>query len=97
VWSAGCSLTPEQAVALALAGDASPVPAQEMTPVPAGLTAREVEVLRRIVDGQTDREIAFALSIGVRTVSSHVTSILTKLNVSSRSAAAAWAVRHGVA
>jgi DNA-binding NarL/FixJ family response regulator len=102
-WSAGHQLTPEQAVALALAGNISPaevtdsVPASTMERAPAGLTQRELEVLRCIAEGQTDREIALVLSIGSRTVSSHVTNILNKLNVSSRSAAAAWAARHGVA
>jgi non-specific serine/threonine protein kinase len=61
-----------------------------------GLSARELEVLRLIVDGQPDREIAELLFISPRTVGGHVTSILNKLGVNSRSAAAAYAVRHGL-
>ena len=58
-----------------------------------GLTPREVDVLRLLVDGGSDQEIADALFISRRTVTSHVTSILTKLQVSSRTAAATRAVR----
>jgi DNA-binding NarL/FixJ family response regulator len=63
---------------------------------PAGsgaVTRREHDVLRLVVEGQTDREIAAALFIGHRTVGSHVTSLLAKLGVSSRAALAAHAVR----
>jgi ATP/maltotriose-dependent transcriptional regulator MalT len=62
----------------------------------AGLTPREVEVLRLVVEGHSDPEIAQRLVIGSRTVQSHVTSILAKLEVSSRTAAATYAVRHGL-
>jgi len=58
------------------------------------LTARELEVLRLITEGKPDREIAAELSISPRTVTTHVTNILNKLGLSSRSAAAAYAVRH---
>ena len=53
-------------------------------------------MLRLIVDGQSDREIAAALSISHRTVMRHVTGILTKLDVSSRTAAATLAVRQNL-
>jgi DNA-binding CsgD family transcriptional regulator len=59
-----------------------------------GLTAREIEVLRLIVQGFTDREIAEALFVSRRTVSDHVGHILRKLDARSRSDAAAIAVRH---
>jgi predicted ATPase/DNA-binding CsgD family transcriptional regulator len=58
------------------------------------LSARERDVLRLIVEGLSDREIADALSIGRRTVNAHVTNILNKLGVGSRTAAAARALRH---
>jgi non-specific serine/threonine protein kinase len=61
-----------------------------------GLTAREREVLRLLVEGRTNREIADALFITQRTAATHVTNILTKLNLESRTAAAAHAVRHGL-
>lgn len=57
------------------------------------ISPRERDVLRLIVDGLTDAEIAAALSIGRRTVNTHVTSILNKLGVNSRAAAAAQAIR----
>jgi DNA-binding NarL/FixJ family response regulator len=54
----------------------------------ASLSAREKEVLRRLADGLTDREIASALVISPRTVESHVSSVLHKLGVRNRAAAA---------
>ncbi|MFT4038179.1 MAG: LuxR C-terminal-related transcriptional regulator [Thermomicrobiales bacterium] len=58
-----------------------------------GLTRREAEVLRLLVDGQADREIAATLFISVRTASKHVGSILQKLGASSRADAAVRGVR----
>jgi len=62
---------------------------------PAGLTRRELGVLQHIAAGRTNREISEALFISQTTVISHVHNILAKLELDSRSAAAAWAVRHG--
>jgi DNA-binding CsgD family transcriptional regulator len=56
-----------------------------------GLTSREMEVLRLLAEGRTDREIADALFISRRTASNHVAAILAKLGVPSRRAAAAEA------
>ncbi|HEV2127642.1 MAG TPA: helix-turn-helix transcriptional regulator, partial [Thermomicrobiales bacterium] len=58
-----------------------------------GLTARERDVLRLIMEGLTDHEIAEALYISHRTVSTHVGHILAKLDVRTRTAAAAFAAR----
>jgi DNA-binding CsgD family transcriptional regulator len=63
---------------------------------PVGLTRREVEVLRIIAHGKTDREIAEELFIGVRTVSSHVGNILNKTNASNRAEAATYANQQGL-
>lgn len=60
------------------------------------LTPREHEVLRLLVDGRSDREIAAALGLKYRTVTSHVTHILTKLEVESRTAAASHAIRNSL-
>jgi DNA-binding CsgD family transcriptional regulator len=62
----------------------------------AGLTARELEVLRYLVEGRSDREIADTLSVSHRTVSHHVSNILGKLYVSSRTAAVTVAIREGL-
>lgn len=64
---------------------------------PDGLTQREVEVLRLVTDGSTDAEIAGLLHISPRTVTTHVGNILGKTNSNSRAAAAAYAVRRGLA
>lgn len=62
-----------------------------------GLTPRELEVLRHVVSGLTNRAIAAELVISERTVDRHVSNILTKLGVASRTAAAAYAVEHRLA
>ena len=62
-----------------------------------GLTLRELDVLRLLVEGQSNQEIAGALFISPSTVASHVVNILSKLRVESRTAAATWALRHGLA
>ena len=61
------------------------------------LTEREREVLGLIADGRSNREIAKALVLSEKTVKTHVSNILMKLDVSDRTQAALWAVRHGVA
>jgi DNA-binding NarL/FixJ family response regulator len=60
------------------------------------LTPREREVLQALAEGSSDKEIAQQLHVGVGTVHSHVTNILSKLEVSSRLQALVFAVRHGV-
>jgi DNA-binding NarL/FixJ family response regulator len=64
--------------------------------LPAGLTEREAEVLRLVVDGQSNREIAAALFLSERTVARHLSNIFTKIDVTSRTGAAAWALEHNV-
>jgi ATP/maltotriose-dependent transcriptional regulator MalT len=59
-----------------------------------GLTAREVEVLRLVAAGNTNRVIADELVISEKTVARHVSNIFTKLGLSSRSAATAYAYEH---
>ncbi len=61
---------------------------------PDGLTAREVEVLRLVSQGLTDTQVAEQLVLSRRTVNSYLTSIYSKIQVSSRSAATRYAIEH---
>ncbi|WP_219942868.1 helix-turn-helix transcriptional regulator [Iamia sp. SCSIO 61187] len=60
------------------------------------VTDREVEVLRLVAAGRTNRQIAGELSISERTVERHLGNIFTKLDVANRAAATAWASDHGL-
>jgi DNA-binding NarL/FixJ family response regulator len=60
------------------------------------LTARELQVLRHMALGLSNKEIAQSLTISVETVKEHVQNILRKLSVSDRTQAAVWAVRRGI-
>jgi predicted ATPase/class 3 adenylate cyclase/DNA-binding NarL/FixJ family response regulator len=102
-WAEGHAMTPEQAVAVAepaRAPDAiSPLAAPSApgaTPptYPAGLTEREVDVLRLLAQGLSYAQIAETLVISPRTVNRHLTSIYSKLDVTSRHAAARFAIDH---
>jgi DNA-binding CsgD family transcriptional regulator/tetratricopeptide (TPR) repeat protein len=62
----------------------------------AGLSPREVDVLRLVAAGQSNHAIGAALAISERTVERHVSNIFTKLGVGSRTAAAAYAFEHGI-
>jgi predicted ATPase/DNA-binding CsgD family transcriptional regulator len=95
IWAAGRAMTLDEAIAFALATEpqaAEPVAAEAADP----LSKRERDVLRLLVEGQTSQEIGAALSISPNTVNNHVTSILNKLGLDSRTAAVAYAVRHGL-
>ena len=65
--------------------------------LPGGLTAREVEVLHLVAAGKTNREVAADLTVSEHTVARHLQNIFAKLDVSSRAAAAAFAVERGLA
>jgi DNA-binding NarL/FixJ family response regulator len=79
--------TPAAAAVAALTSDRS-------IPATTSLTGREVEVLRLIATGATNRAIAGRLSISEKTVARHVSNIFTKLDLSSRAAATAYAYEH---
>jgi DNA-binding CsgD family transcriptional regulator len=71
----------------------SPAPAAKP---PHGLSAREVDVLRLLAEGASNHEIGDRLCISAFTVKRHVTNILTKLDLPTRAAAAAYAIREGL-
>ena len=63
---------------------------------PAGLTEREVEVLRLVAEGRSNPDIARVLVLSQKTVERHLSNIFLKLDVPSRTAAAAYAHEHGL-
>jgi DNA-binding NarL/FixJ family response regulator len=64
--------------------------------VAGGLTHREIEVLRLVATGRTNRAIADELDISEKTVARHLSNIFTKLDISSRAAATAYAYQHNL-
>jgi predicted ATPase/class 3 adenylate cyclase/DNA-binding CsgD family transcriptional regulator len=95
-WAEGRTMSPEQAlatqgqVALPIPGELSSSPPT----YPDGLTTWEVEVLRVVAQGLTNEQVAERLVISPRTVDTHLTSIYSKIGVSSRSAATRYALEH---
>jgi len=74
-----------------------PSPPSQAPPASARLTPRETEVLRLVAAGLSSRRIAEQLTLSQHTVAKHLTSIFAKLGVDNRAAAAAFAIRHGLA
>jgi DNA-binding CsgD family transcriptional regulator len=66
------------------------------SPAPGGLTSRELEVLALVANGSTNRAIAAELTISEKTVARHLSNVFTKLGVSSRAAATAFAYEHNL-
>ncbi len=102
VWVEGRLMTPEQALAvqeqemppISLPADPPPSAVMKSASSSFGLTAREAEVLRLLVHGWTDAQIAEHLVISPRTVNRHTASLYSKLGVSSRAAATRVALEH---
>ena len=82
---------------LGAAPDVARVQALSRAPATGVLTAREAQVLRLVATGMTNRAIAAELFLSEKTVARHVSNIFTKLRVSSRAAATAYAYQHGLA
>jgi predicted ATPase/DNA-binding CsgD family transcriptional regulator len=96
-WEGGRTLTVEQTLCklerhLAL----QQVPVVLPPRYPAGLSAREVEVLRLVAQGQTNHQIAQALSLSKKTVDNHLTHILRKTACDNRAAVTAFAIQHAL-
>jgi DNA-binding NarL/FixJ family response regulator len=70
--------------------------AERQRPDGRGLTAREIEVLKRVARGAHNRDIALDLAISERTVMNHLMSIYAKLGVRGRAGATAYAIKHGL-
>jgi DNA-binding CsgD family transcriptional regulator len=76
--------------------DVVPAPRAERAPLPNGLTEREVDVLRLVADGLSNREIGERLFISANTAANHVRSILIKTAAPNRTKAAVFATEHGL-
>jgi len=99
-WAQGGTMAPEQAFTLQERELPSLSPTILTAPsptYPAGLTAREVEVLRLVARGLTNSEIAQQLGLSEKTIAHHLTHIFNKTTSENRASAAAFAIRHGLA
>jgi non-specific serine/threonine protein kinase len=94
-WLAGCALSLDEAIDLARTTEPASAEAPDPTPA-AGLSPREVDVVRLLVEGMSNQQIGATLSISPHTVANHVANIMNKLGVESRTAAATWAARQGI-
>jgi non-specific serine/threonine protein kinase len=88
VWAEGTRLDLDDAIALA-SGTQRP-----RMPTPAGLSTRELDVVRLVADGLTNKAIAAQLHLSVRTVESHVRHVLAKARLQNRTQLATWARKH---
>jgi predicted ATPase/DNA-binding CsgD family transcriptional regulator len=96
-WRRGRAMTLEQAVEYALRSLETTEETEAPPPsYPAGLSAREVEVLRLVAQGMTNAQIAQELYISPRTVNGHLTSAYHKIGSHSRAEAARFASEHGL-
>jgi non-specific serine/threonine protein kinase len=100
-WREGQAMTTDEAVALALASTAMDTSTDALAAAesvaPTGLTRRETEVLRLIVAGNSNQEIAATLVLSTRTVERHIANVYSKLGARNRADATAYALRHVLA
>ncbi len=102
-WSQGRAMSPEEALSRRV--QEAPIPTVPTTTIPtppaptypAGLTARQVQVLRLLARGMTNSEIAHELGLSEKTVAHHLTHIFNKTNSENRASAVAFAIHHGLA
>ena len=105
-WAQGRAMTPEQAREYALSREEKPAPGApasattttlaQTSSYPAGLSAREAEVLKLVARGLTNAQVAQELFISPHTVNRHLNSIYSKLGVSSRAVATRFATEHNL-
>ncbi len=76
--------------------DAEPSPVRARPPLPDGLTERELDVLRLVAEGLSNREVGERLFISANTAANHVRSILSKTGAANRTKAAMYATEHGL-
>jgi predicted ATPase/DNA-binding CsgD family transcriptional regulator len=88
IWADGSRLRIDEAIALAFGAS------RPRAPAPAGLSTRELEVVRLVADGLANKAIATQLHLSVRTVESHVRHALAKAGLSNRTQLAKWAREH---
>jgi non-specific serine/threonine protein kinase len=93
-WSEGRAMTSEEAIEYALESPKSSEEAEAPPAYPAGLSAREAEVLKLVAKGLTNAQIARDLFISPNSVNRHLNSIYRKLGVNSRAAATHFASEH---
>jgi non-specific serine/threonine protein kinase len=93
-YAAGSALSLEEVLNEALATDEPPASARQVRA--GGLTERQIEVVRLLATGMTNRDIAQALVVAPSTAERHVANILNKLGLRTRGQVAVWAVTYGV-
>lgn len=93
-WAEGRAITPEQAIEYALESPEMPEEISEAPAYPAGLSAREVEVLRLLAGGMTNAQIASGLYVSPRIVNAHLGSVYHKIGSSTRAEATRFASEH---
>ncbi|MBA2677454.1 MAG: hypothetical protein H0U76_03535 [Ktedonobacteraceae bacterium] len=99
-WAEGRMMTPDQTlrqqqpIIASPASSSTPGSGRKLISHLAGLTTREVEVLRQVARGLTNEQVAERLVISPRTVDTHLTSIYSKIGVSSRTAATRYTLDH---
>jgi DNA-binding CsgD family transcriptional regulator len=95
-WAEGRATSLEQSVEYALEQEDTASEPATPDPYPAGLSAREAEVLRLVALGMTSAVVAEELFVSLNTVNRHLSSIYGKLGVNSRAAATRFAMEHGL-
>ena len=106
-WAEGQAMSLDDAIAEALAVEpqrpadrtesvTAPPGSTAGSPFPAGLSPREIEVLRLIAAGHTSKEVADVLVLSIRTVERHITHVYEKIGARGRADATAFALKHGL-